>query len=474
MLFNSIAFAIFLPVVFAIYWLVPHKFRWPLLLIASYYFYMSWNPKYVVLILITTITSFFSAKLIARQQNIIIKKIILIFTCVICLGVLLFFKYFNFISESVVTLLNAISLPISPITLNILLPVGISFYTFQTLSYVIDVYRGGEPENNLGVYATFISFFPQLVAGPIERTGNLLPQIKSEKSFNYDTASYGLKLMAWGFFKKLAIADVTAKYVDAAYNSLLTCTGFDLLIAIFFFTIQIYCDFSGYSDIAIGTAKLLGINLMTNFKSPYLSKSIKEFWSRWHISLSTWFRDYVYIPLGGNRCSKIKRDRNLIITFLISGLWHGANWTFVIWGGIHGIAQVLENRFVCANKKFSKPVNIIKLLTVFAFCNLAWVFFRAQTLNDAIFVIETIIMDLKTPSLFLYNTLGLEKINLVFILFSILVLFIYDYLSLSRDVIKWISSKGIVLRWIIYLMLIWSILFYMPPSGTSEFVYFQF
>lgn len=474
MLFNSIAFAIFLPVVFAIYWLVPHKFRMALLLITSYYFYMSWNPKYVVLILMTTIISFFSAKLIARQQNIIIKKIILIFTCVICLGVLLFFKYFNFISESVVTLLNAISLPVSPITLNVLLPVGISFYTFQTLSYVIDVYRGGEPENNLGVYATFISFFPQLVAGPIERTENLLPQIKSEKSFDYDTASYGLKLMAWGFFKKLAIADVTAKYVDAAYNSLHACTGFDLLIAIFFFTIQIYCDFSGYSDIAIGTAKLLGINLMTNFKSPYLSKSIKEFWSRWHISLSTWFRDYVYIPLGGNRCSKIKRDRNLIITFLISGLWHGANWTFVIWGGIHGIAQVLENRFVCANKNFSKTVNIIKWLTVFAFCNLAWVFFRAQTLNDAIYVIETIIMDLKTPSLFLYNTLGLEKINLVFILFSILVLFIYDYLSLSRDVIKWISSKGIVLRWIIYLMLIWSILFYMPPSGTSEFVYFQF
>lgn len=474
MLFNSIAFAIFLPVVFAIYWLVPHKFRWSLLLITSYYFYMSWNPKYVVLILMTTIISFFSAKLIARQQNIIIKKIILIFTCVICLGVLLFFKYFNFISESVVTLLNAISLPVSPITLNVLLPVGISFYTFQTLSYVIDVYRGGEPENNLGVYATFISFFPQLVAGPIERTENLLPQIKSEKSFDYDTASYGLKLMAWGFFKKLAIADVTAKYVDAAYNSLHACTGFDLLIAIFFFTIQIYCDFSGYSDIAIGTAKLLGINLMTNFKSPYFSKSIKEFWSRWHISLSTWFRDYVYIPLGGNRCSKIKRDRNLIITFLISGLWHGANWTFVIWGGIHGIAQVLENRLGCANKKFSKPVNIIKWLIVFIFCNLAWVFFRAQTINDAIFVIETIIMDLKTPSLFLYNTLGLEKITLVFILFSILVLFIYDYLSLNRDVIKWISSKGIVLRWIIYLMLIWSILFCMPPSGTSEFVYFQF
>jgi D-alanyl-lipoteichoic acid acyltransferase DltB (MBOAT superfamily) len=328
------AFAIFLPIVFIVYWALPHKCRWLLLLAASYYFYMSWNPKYVFLILFTTVISYSAARLLEIMESKKKKTWILAGTAVLCLGVLFLFKYFNFISESVTDFLSLFAIQLNPITLNLILPVGISFYTFQTLSYVIDVYKGDvQAEHHFGYYAVFISFFPQLVAGPIERTGNLLPQIKGEHKFDYDQAAYGLKLMAWGYFKKLAIADVVSVYVDAAYSSLGTCTGFDLLAAIFFFTIQIYCDFSGYSDIAIGTAKLLGIDLMTNFKSPYFSTSIKEFWSRWHISLSTWFRDYVYIPLGGNRCSKVKRDRNLLITFLTSGLWHGANWTYVVWGG---------------------------------------------------------------------------------------------------------------------------------------------
>ncbi len=335
MLFNSLAFAIFLPIVFCVYWALPHKFRWPLLLIASYYFYMSWDPKYIVLILFTTAISFIAALLIEKFESIKTKKLILIISIMLCLAVLLYFKYFNFFVNSFVMIFDIFAIKLHPITVSVLLPVGISFYTFQTLSYVIDVYKENvKAEHNFGIYATFISFFPQLVAGPIERTSNLLPQIKSEKKFNYESATYGLKLMVWGFFKKLAIADVVSVYVDRAYSSLHTCTGFDLVVALFFFTIQIYCDFSGYSDIAIGTAKLLGINLMTNFKSPYYSLSIKEFWGRWHISLSTWFRDYVYIPLGGNRCSKLKRDRNLILTFLASGLWHGANWTYIVWGGV--------------------------------------------------------------------------------------------------------------------------------------------
>lgn len=277
MLFNSFAFAIFLPVVFALYWCLPHKYRWVLILIASYYFYMSWNAKYVVLILFTTCISYGAARLLEKQTSQKRKKFIVAATAVLCLGVLFFFKYFNFVSQSVSEVLRLFAIQTHPITLNLLLPVGISFYTFQTLSYVIDVYRGEVPaERHFGYYAAFTSFFPQLVAGPIERTRNLLPQIKAQHEFDYTQASYGLKLMAWGFFKKLCVADVLAVYVDAAYSSLRTQTGFALLFAIFGFTIQIYCDFSGYSDIAIGTAKLFGIELMTNFDSPYFSCSILQ------------------------------------------------------------------------------------------------------------------------------------------------------------------------------------------------------
>lgn len=343
MLFNSFTYAIFLPVVFAVYWALPHRYRWMLLLAASYYFYMSWNVKYTLLILATTVVSYTTGRLLSGEKNPIRRKFFLLGALAICLGLLIYFKYFVFLGNSVIAVLNGFALRLHPITLKIVLPVGISFYTFQTLSYVLDVYRGRiEPERHFGIYATFVSFFPQLVAGPIERTENLLPQIRSRKQFDYDQATYGLKLMAWGFFKKLAIADVIAQYVDLTYSALPSRTSLDLAIAIFFFTVQIYCDFSGYSDIAIGSAKLLGINLMANFKSPYFSKRIREFWNRWHISLSTWFRDYVYIPLGGNRCSTLRANLNLMVTFLISGLWHGANWTYVIWGGINGAAQIVE------------------------------------------------------------------------------------------------------------------------------------
>ena len=476
MLFNSLGYGLFLPAVFAIYWIIPHKYRWILLLVSSYYFYMSWNPKYVVLILATTLVSYTAARLLEKTDSIGRKKLILALTLIVCLGILFVFKYFNFFSETFTSLLARFAIPVSPLTLKLLLPVGISFYTFQTLSYVIDVYRGKcAAEKNPGVYAAFISFFPQLVAGPIERTDNLLPQIKSRKEFNYESASYGLKLMVWGYFKKLVIADALAQYVDNAYNSLPGCTGLDLLAAIVLFTIQIYCDFSGYSDIAIGTARLFGINLMTNFKSPYFSTSVKEFWSRWHISLSTWFRDYVYIPLGGNRCSKIKRDRNLIVTFLLSGLWHGASFTYVIWGGIHGIAQIIENHLF--KRTSDKPSRFLKLVSwgaVFAFCNAAWVFFRAETLSDALYVLKNVIMDLRYPSRFKQTTLGLFEPDFLHRLFFIALLAIYDLASLTTDVIMWISQRKTVLRWAVYLIMIWIILAYMPPTGTTEFVYFQF
>lgn len=312
MLFNSFSYMFFLPIIFILYWALPHKFRWVLLLASSYYFYMSWNPNYVVLIAGTTFLSYIAGLLVEKYEDKRKKKLVVIGIIIICLGILFIFKYLNFAMESFCSFFHFCGLELHPVTFNLILPVGISFYTFQTLSYVIDVYQGKiKAERHLGYYAAFISFFPQLVAGPIERTQNLLPQIKEIHFFDEKLAVAGLKQMLWGYFKKIVVADTVAVYVNTVYGTLHNYTGFPLMLAVFFFTIQIYCDFSGYSDIAIGTAKLMGIQLMRNFYCPYFAVSVKEFWKRWHISLSTWFRDYVYIPLGGNRCSKNRQRVNL-------------------------------------------------------------------------------------------------------------------------------------------------------------------
>lgn len=476
MLFNSLTFGVFLPIVFIIYWLVPHKYRWFILLVSSYYFYMSWNVKYVVLILLTTAVSYTAAILIEKAKESKAKKAYLAGTLLVSLGILFIFKYFNFFTGSLSAICQRFAIPLHPVTLKLLLPVGISFYTFQTLSYVIDVYKGRvSAEHHFGIYATFISFFPQLVAGPIERTENLLPQIKAEHRFDYSKAAYGLKLMAWGYFKKLAIADVLAAYVDTVYDSPYNMKGFAFVIATLFFTIQIYCDFSGYSDIAIGTAKLLGIDLMTNFRSPYFSASIKEFWSRWHISLSTWFRDYVYIPLGGNRVGKLRNSFNLMVTFLVSGLWHGANWTYVLWGGIHGAAQVLEKRF-----NIKKPKNfgiwLVRVLAVFIFCNIAWIFFRANDISDAFYIIAHAFDGIKEPVGYLkqgFANAGVTKEALFKIVFSVAVLFTFDYFSLSRDVIAEISKKNKFIRYFTYFAII-TLILCLRASSEAVFVYFQF
>lgn len=397
---------------------------------------------------------------------------------ILCLGVLFIFKYLNFVSVSVTDFLSLFAIHMNPITLKVLLPVGISFYTFQTLSYVIDVYRGDIPaEHHFGYYATFISFFPQLVAGPIERTRNLLPQIKAEHKFDYDQASYGLKLMAWGYFKKIVIADTLSQYVSKVYDAPQEFQGFALVLATVFFTIQIYCDFSGYSDIAIGTANLLGLKLMTNFKSPYFSASVKEFWSRWHISLSTWFRDYVYIPLGGNRVGKIRHSLNLMITFLMSGLWHGANWTFVVWGGIHGAAQIVENAIM--PKKEEKSAGISKwigIFVVFAFVVFSWIFFVSNSIENAAYVIQHLFDNILRPIDYLRD--GLAKINmgnadLAKVVFLVAVLGAFDLFSLKVDVIKWIGHKNIFIRWTIYLLLIF-LIFLFAQIGENSFIYFQF
>lgn len=304
---------------------------------------MSWKPEFIILIILSTIIDYFAGLKIYGSKSIKIKRLFLCFSIISNLGLLFAFKYFNFFSDSFRALLQQFSIPMDPITLKVILPVGISFYTFQTMSYTIDVYREKiGAQKHLGIFAVYVSFFPQLVAGPIERATNLLPQFFEKHNFEYKRAADGLKLMLWGFFKKVVVADRLSSIVNIVYNDPTSFTGTPLILATIFFAFQIYCDFSGYSDIAIGAAQIMGFRLMDNFKRPYFSRSISEFWKRWHISLSTWFKDYLYIPLGGNRVAIPRWYANLFIVFLVSGLWHGANWTFVIWGALHGIYLILE------------------------------------------------------------------------------------------------------------------------------------
>lgn len=480
MLFNSFSYAIFLPIVFIIYWLLPQRLKWVLLLVASYYFYMNWNAKYIFLIVGITTVSYIMAILIEKTDQKKWKKFFLIFTVIVCLGTLFVFKYYNFFMESADNLLRRFSLELHPVTLKLLLPVGISFYTFQTISYVTDVYRGDiQAEKHFGYYATFIAFFPQLVAGPIERTRNLLPQIKREHYFDYQKSADGLKLMLWGYYKKMVVADTLAIYVDKVYAHLENYQGFPLIIVMFFFTLQIYCDFSGYSNIAVGTAKLLDIDLMTNFNVPYFSKSVKEFWKRWHISLSTWFKDYVYIPLGGNRCSKIRHYFNLMVTFLISGLWHGADWTYVIWGGIHGGAQIIEDLFRMPLEKLkkSKAGGFITWFVVFVFCNVAWVLFRADTLSGAVYVYRNMFVGIKDPVTYLqngFNDIGISKVTLIYLITLMAVLIIVDFWSLKEDIIQKIRTKNKIFGWCIYGLIALLVIFFSRKGVAAEFVYFQF
>ena len=481
MSFDSSIFILFMVIVFIIYWSINSKYRWILLLLASYYFYMSWDIKGISLIIFTTILSYSSARLMERTNKKKKRKLILFLTLVIILGILFFFKYFNFFSNTTRKIFMLFSIKLHPMTLKLFLPIGISFYTFQTIAYLVDVYRENiKSEKHLGKYAVFISFFPQIVSGPIGRANSLLPQINSEHIFNYEKVTYGLKQIAWGVFKKFAIANTLSIYVDKIFNDVHNYKGFSLIIVSLFFTLQIYCDFSGYSDIAIGLAKLLDIDLITNFKSPYFSSSIKEFWSRWHISLSTWLRDYIYIPLGGNRCSKLKNKMNLIITFLVSGLWHGANWTFIFWGGIHGIAQVIENLFNKGKKHINESKNIkwfIKVILVILFCNLAWIFFRANSISDAKYIFANMLKGIENPTAYIINgklDLQLNKIQFLILFISILLLGIFDFISLKKDVISLVSNMSLIIRWTIYLLLIIITIVLIPVSENSGFIYAQF
>lgn len=488
MLFNSLAFAIFLPIVFFLYWALPQKYRWILLLISSYYFYMSWNVKYVVLILFTTAVSYAGAIFMQKIQKKRIKKLFMLGAVAASLLVLFFFKYFNFAQNTLIRVLESFAIQLHPVTLSLMLPVGISFYTFQTLSYVIDVYKGEvEPERNFFKYAAFISFFPQLVAGPIERTKNLLPQIDCEHSFTYEKGAYGMRLMAWGFFKKLVIADNLAVFVDMVFDDVAAYHGFALVLAVLFFTLQIYCDFSGYSDIAIGTAKLFDIDLMTNFHSPYFSTSIKEFWRRWHISLSSWFRDYVYIPLGGNRVGKVRNMLNVCVTFTLSGLWHGAAFTYIIWGGLHGLMQCVEKLFLIPEKrktltadsatqsKESRNISWwLKVGIVFCLVAAAWCFFRAGSLSQAFYVFAHMTDGLGQPLAYLSNGIHAFDVRLLLqMIFPILLLAVYDYAALDRDPLISIGKLPAVARRVVYYAFLLMVLL-LASFNSQEFVYFQF
>jgi len=343
MLFNSLNFLFFFPVVTALYYMIPHRFRWILLLASSYYFYMCWKVEYIVLILITTLITYFTGLGIGKAKEKKKKKKYLVFCICSNLLILLIFKYFNFFNNSFKEIFDYFNIFYNIPSFNLLLPVGISFYTFQSLSYSIDVYNGQkEPEKHFGIFAVYVAFFPQLVAGPIERSTKLLPQFYNKIEFKYSQVTDGLRQMAWGFFKKIVIADRLSLLVNQVYNNADSYTGVPLIIGTYFFSFQIYCDFSGYSDIAIGAAKVLGIDLSKNFKYPYFAKDINDFWRRWHITLSTWFRDYLYFPLGGNRVSAKKWCYNILIVFILSGLWHGASWTFIIWGTLHGFFIIVN------------------------------------------------------------------------------------------------------------------------------------
>ncbi len=395
MLFNSLQFLIFFPVVTILYFALPHRYRWLLILSASCYFYMAFIPKYI-LILAVTIAVDYAAGLGLERLHGQKRKLLLVASILTNIGMLAFFKYFNFANQNLAALSNFIGWNYPIQSLEIILPIGLSFHTFQSLSYTIEVYRGRQKaERHLGYLALYVMFYPQLVAGPIERPQNILHQLHTEHKFDYARVADGLKLMAWGMFKKVVVADRMALFVNPVYDAPGEYGGPALVLATLAFAIQIYCDFSGYSDIALGSAQVMGIKLMKNFDHPYFSKSISEFWRRWHISLSTWFRDYVYIPLGGNRVVRSRWIFNLLLTFTISGLWHGANWTFLIWGALHGAYVIFfgltENSWERVSAtirmdKFPKLKNGLSLLATFALVSFAWVFFRANSIHDAIYI----------------------------------------------------------------------------------------
>ncbi len=498
MLFNSIEFMIFFPAVCLCYYLIPHRFRYIFLLACSYFFYMCWNPKYALLMLTSTVITYLSGLLLSAAEQIPDeakrirrKKWCVALSFISNLSILFFFKYYNFAADSIVRILEHAHIHAEIPVLDVVLPVGISFYTFQALSYTMDVYRKEiYAERNFLKYALFVSFFPQLVAGPIERSKNLLIQINERHRFEFDRVREGLLLMLYGYFQKVVLAEYLAAAVDNVYSSYAQRTGFQLLIATVLFAFQIYCDFGSYSNIAIGAAKVMGFRLMENFNTPYFAVSVADFWRRWHISLSSWFRDYLYIPLGGNRKGKVRKWINLMIVFLVSGLWHGASWHFVMWGALNGIYQVIGEWLRPVKKRINQLFRIdesvfshrlLHMLITFCLVDLSWVFFRASGMRESVEILKKI-AGLGTGSWMTFGdnlaVLGLTDKTLVVLVISLLILLIADickYHGISLT--AWITKQGIWLRWILYYAAIFGILIfgvYGPGYDAAQFIYFQF
>jgi alginate O-acetyltransferase complex protein AlgI len=495
MLFNSLSFCIFFPIVTILYFLIPHKFRWFLLLLASCIFYMAFIPIYILILFLTIIVDYAAGIYIEKTEG-HKKKIFLIVSLVVTLAILFVFKYFNFFILNFEHIAKILHWNYSLKLLNIILPIGLSFHTFQSMSYVIEVYRGNQKaEKNFGIYALYVMFYPQLVAGPIERPQNLLHQFYEEHKFEYQRVTDGLKLMAWGMFKKVVIADRLAAIVNPVYTQAHDQTGLALFIATVFFAFQIYCDFSGYSDIAIGSAQVMGFKLMDNFNRPYFSKSISEFWKRWHISLSTWFKDYLYISLGGNRVSKPRWYFNLFITFLLSGLWHGANGTFVVWGALNGFylvfslwTQNIRNKIAHFFRldKFIILHKYIKILITFALTCIAWVFFRAENIKDAFYILSSIFKTwmvifvviiknkITVVGSICRSTLDVIKMNdLIFAITLICFMEFVHIIQRHGSIRHMLREKPAVLRWSIYYLIVLGIIFF-GVFNKSQFIYFQF
>jgi D-alanyl-lipoteichoic acid acyltransferase DltB (MBOAT superfamily) len=468
MIFNSVHFIFFFIATTILYYALPHRFRWAFLLAISCYFYMVFRPIYILILAGTIVVDYVAGLFLESTTNPRRKKIFLVASIIANVGVLAVFKYYNFINDNLTELLGVFHLKNEIPMLRILLPIGLSFHTFQAMSYTIEVYRGKQQaEKHFGMYALYVMFYPQLVAGPIERPQNILHQLKEKVVFNYDHIVSGLKLILWGLFVKVVIADRLSIYVDIVYNSPEHHSAISSLVATLFFTFQIYCDFSGYSSIAIGCAKVLGIDLMINFRRPYMSTSIREFWSRWHISLSTWFRDYLYIPLGGNRVSVYRNMFNLFFVFLVSGLWHGANWTFIIWGALHGLYLMMEIVIDRLVPSIKLPRSIRWILN-FVLVAIAWVFFRASNFQTAKQILKNI-YTFKPGPLYIGNAS-----YLVYSFFAILFLFAAEYNAEKlNNRYAWLYSERKVLRWSAYLLLILTLLSIGVFNG-GQFIYFQF
>ena len=479
MLFNSLDFAIFFPVFFILYWLSAKKIilRNILILLGSYLFYGWWDWRFLFLIIFSSIVDYFVGLQMQKTENKSKRKNYLLLSLFSNLGLLVYFKYANFFIDSFVNAFTFFGGEIDSITLNIILPVGISFYTFQTLSYTIDVYyKKIEPTKNALAFFSFVAFFPQLVAGPIERAKHLLPQFFVVHEFNYRYARSGLLLISFGLFKKMVIADRLGILVNQVYNDPTSYSGEALIVATIAFAFQIYCDFSGYSDIAIGVSRTLGFDLKKNFDAPYFAKSITDFWRRWHISLSTWFRDYVYIPLGGSRKREVRVYFNLFVVFVVSGLWHGAAVTFIIWGAIHGILIVLEKAFTNYNLKLNrnKGISVIVFtISTFIWVCFAWIYFRANSLSDALYISKGIFNFNQKVD---YPGLGLPVHEFSVGLIAIFLLLVFDALHRRYNAIKLLDKIPFYLRPVLYVTVVFVILIFgiYGENSVQEFIYFQF